>query len=203
MVNTKVDLMILGVFRPSVEVAAYKLARALANVVVRFSDPFFSAIFADFSRLYTEGGTDACRALIKRCTAAIARLMLCLAIPITLFANVVPTLISGKAYADAGPLLAIGIWGFAIGAVFFWTWPAAVGIGRPDFGTKTGIFVIAVQLSLALFLVQRYGALGNMLSLVAAYVVGQPVLAFLVLREFKKGRTQSKSVYARASSATL
>lgn len=186
MVNTKVDVMILGAFRPSAEVALYKLARALATVVVRFSDPFFSAILPDLSRLYADGRINEYKALLKRCMGSMSLIMFCSAMAVTLFSNFAVNIVSGKAYSDAGPLLAVGIWGFAIGGAFFWTWPAAVSIGRADFGTKVGVVVVAVQLSLALTLVPRYGAMGNIIALVAAYVVGQPLLALLVSREVSR-----------------
>jgi O-antigen/teichoic acid export membrane protein len=184
-VNTKVDLLLLGAFRPSAEVAVYKLARALASLIVRFSDPFFAAILPDLSRLYSSGRREEYLALIKRSMATMGPLMFCAALGGTLVANFVPTITSGKAYIAAGPLFAFGIWGFAIGGAFFWTWPAAVSIGRADLGTKVGFIVVTVQLALAVLLVPRYGALGNMAALVATYVVGQPLLAWLVLRALK------------------
>jgi O-antigen/teichoic acid export membrane protein len=111
------------------------------------------------------------------------------------------TLVSGKAYTAAGPLLAVGIWGFALGGTFFWTWPAAVSIGRADFGTKVGLVIVMVQLSLAFVLVPRFGAMGNMIALVATYVAGQPLLAIWVLRELDKPVAKTLTVTSQPSAA--
>jgi O-antigen/teichoic acid export membrane protein len=197
MINTKVDIMILGAFRSSSEVAIYKLARALSTVIVRFTDPFFSAILPDLSRLCSEGRVEEYKALIKRCTATMTPIMIMAALGGVFFGQRIATLVSGPSYREAGTLLAIGIWGFAIGGIFFWTWPAAVSLARPDFGTKVGFLVIVVQLSLAFFLVPRFGSIGNIVSLVAAYVVGQPMMAFLVFRELNKSNA-AKPILADA-----
>lgn len=199
MVNTKADLMILGAFRPSAEVALYKLARALATVIVRFSDPFFSAIFPDLSRLHNAGRTNEYKALIKRSVATMGALMFAAALIVTVFANFVPRLISGKEYAAAGPLLAVGVWGAAIGGACFWTWPAAVSIGRADFGSKVGMLVVPVQLLVAILTVPKYGAMGNMVALIASYLVGQPLLAFWIFRELNKPGNKRSALPATVS----
>lgn len=205
MINTKVDFLILGAFRPAGEVGLYKLARSLATVIGRISDPFFGAILPDLSRLWVAGDEKAYKTLILRSSLVIGSAMAFAALFVSLFSTFIVQMTSGSAFAGAAPLLGISVWSFAIGGAFFWTWPAAVSIGRADLGTKVGLLVVTVQLLLAFFLVPQYGAMGNAIALLACYAVGQPLLAFLVFRDVtrKAQLRNSKSLSAATVSGDV
>ena len=183
MLNTKVDILILGYFRSAGEVGIYKLARALASLIGKLSDPFFSAILPDLSRLWTSGKIAEYRQLIRKSFKSMCIIILPAAFIVMLMSELVVGWVSGETFASAAPVLRVCVWAFAVQSIFFWTWPAAVSIQRPDYGTRVGILTALVQVLLALLFIPPFGAMGSAVALVLAYCMGQPLLAWIITRE--------------------
>jgi O-antigen/teichoic acid export membrane protein len=191
MVNTRVDVLLLGYFRPPAEVGLYKLARQIAALIGRLSDPFFSAILPDLSRLWAERRAADYRRLVGQSSLLMAAVLVPAGIVISLVPGIPINLVAGPNYGDAAPLLVVCAWGFVLAGIFFWIWPAALSMQRPDYGTTIGLFATAAQLLVALLLVPAWGALGNCLALLASYAIGQPLLAWLILRALARAERQS------------
>jgi O-antigen/teichoic acid export membrane protein len=186
MINTKVDFVVLGAYWPTADVALYRVARSLSAAVGRFSDPFFTALLPNISKLYAEGKHRECRQLLLRCWFAMSAMMGAVALIITLLSEPIVVLVSGEQYRPAGSLLSGAVWAFAIGGAFFWTWPASIAIGRADLGTKVGLFSSGVQLACLFVAVPLWGAWGAVIALIGAYLASQPLLAFLIMRSLAR-----------------
>lgn len=199
MMNTKVDVLILGFFRPPSEVGVYKFARQLATTIGRVSDPFFAAILPDLSQLWSQKRFPEFRQLLRQITFTMGLVMALISGIVILGRNIFILLVAGQAFLVAGPQVIICILAFAVGSVFFWTWPAALSMQRPQFGTAVGLLLIPIQLGLAWLLVPRWGGLGNAWVLLTTYLLGQGLMAWLILRRL----TQEQRLYPSTAVSPL
>ena len=182
MINTRIDVLILGFFHSNEVVGIYKFARELATMVARVSDPFIGAILPDLSRLWSHHKFKAWQALIVRSSAYIGVILVLVSLAAMFFSPFIVELVAGSTFELSAPVFSICIWGFCMGGIFFWTWPAALSMQRPEIGTRVGLIVVFTQLVLAFALVPQYGAVGNAIALLGTYVVGQPLMAWMVFR---------------------
>lgn len=186
MVNTKVDILILGFFRPPAEVGLYKVARQLATLIGRVSDPFFTAILPDLSRLWYEKRIVEYKHLIRRSSLLLAILLIPGAFVMMALSRFIIVVISGEAFLTAVSLVNVCIWAFVIGGIFFWTWPAALSMQKPHYGTTIGFISVPIQLILALILVPSFGGLGSSWVLVINYIFVQLSMTWLIVRQIQQ-----------------
>ena len=182
MLNTKADVLILGFFRSAAEVGVYKFARQLGTLVASLADPISNTLLPELSQLQARQQYREAQRLIRRITFITGVALAMVALGIALFSGPITLLLAGPDYLEATRLIRIGVWGAALGGVLIWGWPAALSLQRPDWGTKTGILAVSIQIGLLLALTQIYGALGAMAAFLAYQLVAQPLLAALVWR---------------------
>jgi O-antigen/teichoic acid export membrane protein len=196
MINTKLDVIVLGAFCLPAEVGIYKVARQVAAAVARFSDPFVSALLPDLSRLLTLRRFSEYRKLIRRSSAVVAAVLVPLGLVIMFARDFLVRFVAGSAFSSAAPLVAVAVWGFVLAGSLFWTWPAALSLDRPEYGTRVGLAAAIAQIGISLLLVPSFGAMGSILALVATYVLGQPLLAWLVFRAIRRREMQGSLAFA-------
>lgn len=182
MINTKIDVLILGFFRPPEEVGIYKLARQVAGLTAQIIDPLYTAVLPDLARLWAQKRFGEYRHLLYQISLTMSLLLGSVGAGLIVFQEPIIRLIAGEAYLAAAVPLIICSWGFIIGGIFLWAWPAALSLQHPEYGTAVGLLGVVGQITLALLLVPTYGSVGNAVSLLATSIA-PPLLAWLVLRK--------------------
>ena len=190
MINTQIDVLILGHFRPASELGMYRFARGLANVVVRITDPFAAAILPDLGRLWATSRIREYQALLRKSFVSMVVVLVPLAVVLSAMSKILCRFLAGNAYVQAAPSFIVCLGAFTIGAVFFWAWPAAISMQRADYGTWVGIIGCILQVIFALALVPRIGGMGTAIALLSTYVVGQPLLAWLTQKQVQNRKCQ-------------
>jgi O-antigen/teichoic acid export membrane protein len=166
------DPLWLGFFRGPTEVAYYRLGFQLATYVVLPVTQLAQAFYPEIARQAARHDWEEFRQLLRRGTAvAAAYLVPAIAVTMLLAAPVVRAL-NGPAFAPAAVVLTVLLVGMGFANLFFWSRPALLAMGRPDYPVKVNIGVAGLKLAGVFIVIPLYGHIGNAALLAALYLFG-------------------------------
>ena len=180
MIPKQVDIVLLGYFRPAVEVGYYKLAKSLAASLGLIVSPLQSVVYPDLSRMYGTGAIGSFYDKLKRLTLFVGFPLGAAVLIVIPFAHVLIPVLADDAYAPAVPLVQALFGGYAVWLLFFALRPAYLGSGAVKQWT-IGIGVYAVFFALLAFLlVPTIGAMGLVVTQVIVTVAFHTIMGGLL-----------------------
>jgi O-antigen/teichoic acid export membrane protein len=166
------DPLWLGFFRGPTEVAYYRLGFQLATYVMLPVAQLGQAFYPEIARRAARHDWEEFRQLLRRGTAlAAVYLVPATAVTMLLAAPVVRALY-GPAFAPAAVVLTVLLVGMGFANLYFWSRPALLAMGRPDYPVKVNTGVAALKLVGVLIVIPVYGYIGNAALLAALYLFG-------------------------------
>jgi O-antigen/teichoic acid export membrane protein len=174
--------LILGAFRPSAEVGAFKVATAIAGVAGKPADPAVGAILPRFARLWAADRHADIRRLVIVAALAIFALTLCLGALVYLFRVPLLTLIGSAEAADADTVLALALANQLIAAVFFWNTPLLFAEGAAGAAARGYLIGSGVLLPALFLLIPAFGATGAVTAMIAANLLANVILTVAAWR---------------------
>ncbi|MDD5008079.1 MAG: flippase [Syntrophorhabdaceae bacterium] len=172
-VNQRTEIFFLGHFRTSEEVAFYSVAFGIATAAMSIlPGSLTNVLLPVISEAY--GKED--RSRLNRLFIESTRYLMILAVPICvggmlLSAHII-YLIYGASYLPAGPALALLLVSSCAMVVGTGASSLQYGIERQDFVLKLGLLLAAVNITLDLLLIPKYGVMGAVAANSTAQISG-------------------------------
>lgn len=186
MLNTKVDVLVLSYFWSPLEVGYYKMAQTFARTLLLASDPIYTSIYPELSRLWAASNHRGFARLIKQTTMTLLVLFIPATMLLTLSSPKLLGLIVGPEFApSASPLRWLAA-GYLLAIVTLWAHPAALSMSRADISTKALALGSTVQVLMLMSLTPRWGANGPAISLLGLYLAWWAVIAIGLKHNFAK-----------------
>lgn len=180
LLNSKVDVLLLGFLRSDAEVGIYRVALQFANLVIFGLVAINMVLHPHFAALHAEGKKQE----LQRLTVLSARVIFALALPPALvflfFGNWLITNIFGEAYAPASVALGILVAGQLVNAGMG-SVGALLNMTGHERDTARGLFAaFVVNVVLNLLLIPHYGIEGAATATAVSFVVWNVILWRLV-----------------------
>ncbi len=178
------ELLFLGMFSDSSQIAIYTLSYSLAVLFISIWGPVNSVLNATTAEVAQSGKDDKLMMITQHGTKYMAMLMLPLALLASLFLGDVVTLVYGKSFADAAMLFPFLVVAHAMAVII--TPAGSIPMLKNEMKKSMyfNITTAAVNILLDIYLIAKYQAVGAML----ANVISQGVSIMLSLINAKKYR---------------
>src|SRR5262249_31064413 len=108
--GAQADILVLGALRSAAEVADYRLAQAIVDVVNRLAGALLMVAFPAIARLTARGDLDSLRRLLRRSSVLVAGVVVPGCVLLYLTAPLVVRLAGGPGYEQAAPVLRVLVW---------------------------------------------------------------------------------------------
>ncbi len=180
---TRTDTVMLGFFRPSVEVGLYSAAFPLAGAMVLILSSFGFMYLPVASRLDAEHKRDEVDAIYKITTKWIFVLTFPAFLTLVVFSEDVLTATFGAEYAPAATALSILAVGFFSRAAFGRSRETVSALGFTTYLLVTNAFAFLLNVGLNLLLIPRFGPTGAAIASATSFVgLNLAVFVFLAYR---------------------
>jgi O-antigen/teichoic acid export membrane protein len=179
------ELLWVAFFLPTGLVGLYSVAYTLVSFIAIPADPLISTTFPEINRLVVQKAWPKLRDFLRKVTTLSFAYNLALGLGFILFGRWMILIYSGAEFVDAYPALVALTIGLVFNYILFWNRPLLLSLGLPDFPIWVTLSVGVVKLSLAFWLIPKYGivAAGALLSFY--YIVSVDIM---VLRGVKQIR---------------
>jgi O-antigen/teichoic acid export membrane protein len=158
-VTRRLDLILLGHFRPPAEVGTYGAALRLAQVLEEVSDPLYFAAFPQLARAWVEARDGFVR-LLRQMAAGLAILTTAVIGLGVAGAPLVVSLALGPDYAAAAEPFRLLLLATGVAVATLWATPAMLGSGHPGVATAAAAAGAACLAVLLVGLVPTRGITG-------------------------------------------
>ncbi len=183
------ELLWVALFLPTGIVGLYSVAYTIVSFIAIPADPLISTTFPEINRLVRQKAWPQLKSFLRKITTLSFAINLAIGLGFVIFGRWIILIYSGEKYILAYPaLLALTI-GLAFNYTLFWNRPLLLSLSLPDFPIWVTLTVGLVKLSLAFWLIPKYGivAAGALLSYYYIASVG-----IMVLRGFKEIKMKEK-----------
>jgi len=187
MLYMRIDQVMLGEISGEYEVGLYSAALRLSETWYIIPAIIISSVMPSITRTHASSEEDYYRKL-QKLFSLLARIAYLVALPMTIIATPLVSLLFGEQYSAAGSILAIHIWAalFVFLGIGMSPWILNEGLTRfALFQTMAGAIV---NVLMNLYLIPLYGGLGAAISTFAS----QLVATYLALALFKSTRKMFK-----------
>lgn len=177
---TRTDTIMLGYFRPSLEVGLYSAAFPLAGAMVLVLSSFGFMYLPIASRLDAENKRDEVDGIYKLTTKWIVVLTFPMFLTLVVYSEDVLQATFGSEYTAASLSLSILAFGFFSRAAFGRSRETVSALGFTTYLLLTNVFAFVANLGLNLLLIPLYGHVGAAIASAASFVgLNVAVYAFL------------------------
>ncbi len=178
----------IGLFFGLREVAYYKVAQAIINMVVLPITPFVSTSYPEINRAIVLRQWHQLRSLLRRVTIIAASWTGAVALGIVLFGRAIlfqpwvvfghAVIIFGKGFSPfkpgflpAYPALLVLLLGYGIASILFWNRSLLLALGLPGYPMKVNFWTAAAKVGLTLLVLPRTGYIAEAALLSGYFVV--------------------------------
>ncbi|HUN55810.1 MAG TPA: oligosaccharide flippase family protein [Smithella sp.] len=185
MVIANADMIILGYYSSPIQAGLYRMGKNFVNILARVVDPFYTVIYPDLVSARAKMNYENFLSLIKKGTAAVAMLVTPLTVVILIAVPFILKFAVGENFIGAAAparLLVSGAW-FA--ALFFWTRPALLAMGKARTQTVVNFFIMLIYIIAYLIIIPQYGIIGAAGVYCAVLMLGYIMAAYFVQRHFR------------------
>jgi O-antigen/teichoic acid export membrane protein len=180
-------------FLPTSAVGLYSVAYTIVSFVAIPADPLISTTFPEINHLIVQKAWSQLQDFLRKITTLSFAYNLILGFGLVMFGRWVILIYSGEKFLSAYPALVALTMGIIFNYIFFWNRPLLLSLGLPDFPIWVTLTVGLVKVTLAFWLIPKYGivAAGALLSFY--YIASVGIMVIRGVRE----------INARARSQTL
>jgi O-antigen/teichoic acid export membrane protein len=183
LVSKNTDVLWLSVLRTPTEVAYYKLALSLANLVGFPIGALSQTFYPQIVSLVKARNLVQLRALLRHGTAVALGWLAVGSLGCLALSYVAIPALYGAGFLPAIPAMVVILAGVALSGAFFWISPTLLAIDRPGAANAVNLGSILFQVPLVLAIVPAFGYLGNSIvtTIVRSFHVAA-LFAFVVRR---------------------
>jgi O-antigen/teichoic acid export membrane protein len=183
-IHDRGSVFLIGAFLNPGSIAAFEIARKVPDGFQRLFNSFIVVFFPGLSNLFAKGKRDDAQWMINSSLVLISAGITLLVLVVFLFANKIILVLFSEDYLEvslAFVLLMLNFWLRAISNILGYS---LVSAGYSSAPVKTNIVAVAVNLASSLLLIQIFGYLGAVYSLLLMNITSQ-IIYELYLRQAK------------------
>ncbi len=185
------ELLWAALFLPTSVVGLYSVAYAIVSFIAIPADPLISTTFPEINRLIVQKAWPQLKDFLRKITTLSFAYNLMIGIGFAVFGRWIILIYSGSEFLGAYPALVALTIGMVFNYILFWNRPLLLSLGLPDFPIWVTLAVGIFKVSLAFWLIPKYGivAAGALLSFYYIASVG-----IMALRGVQKiGQNENRS----------
>lgn len=193
------DVLLLGALSSSQQVGLYDIAKKLAAVVLRFTDPLVSSIFPQISRLLAERRIGEVKRMLKKLTAGVGSAALPVLVAAYFLGEWVMVTLYGGEFAPGADVFVVHLASMLFAATIFWGLPLIHSLNLITERLRITAIMMGVGAAVGYLVAPAYGALGMAATLLFVKVV---ISSDMLLRARRKmGRMQAEQTPAEVAVA--
>lgn len=170
----RADVLLLGATTSAADVAIYQVGKKLANMLLRFSDPMFKAIYPQVASLIAAFRFREVRSLLSKVSLGLSIPGLVIVIAAVFLGEWAIVLLYGQDFAAANWILLIFLGVSVPTFVFFWGLPVVLSLGKTNMRLIFNLIALIIGAPLAAVLTPTYGSIG----LAIAVLVAQSIIVY-------------------------
>jgi O-antigen/teichoic acid export membrane protein len=168
---TSTDAVLLGYFRGTTEVAAFRAVQPAAKLNEVVSSSFLILFTPVASRLFARGDRGAIKDLYWKTATWIAVFTFPIFVVTFALARPFTVLVFGDRYSSSGTLLAVLAVGYYLQVAVGFNGTVLMVMGKMKLVVGAGLVAVAANVALDLVLIPRYGAMGAAVGTSSALVI--------------------------------
>ena len=168
---TSTDAVLLGYFRGTTEVAAFRAVQPAAKLNEVVSSSFLILFTPVASRLFARGDRGAIKDLYWKTATWIAVFTFPIFVVTFALARPFTVLVFGDRYSSSGTLLAVLAVGYYLQVAVGFNGTVLMVMGKMKLVVGSGLVAVAANIALDLVLIPRYGAIGAAAGTSSALVI--------------------------------
>ncbi|MCD6099198.1 MAG: flippase [Candidatus Marinimicrobia bacterium] len=180
-----IDVLMLGYYKTSTEVAIYNVSSTFARLLQMVSSSVGFLYLPTFSYFYINNKTPEMKKIYQIITKWTFLVMFPLFLGIMTFPKLLITLFFGKEYALADRSLQILSLRFLLPAIFGFNWLSLIAIGAQRFLVYSTAISIGVNVFLNSLLIPPYGVEGAAFATVTSQILANLLNSFKLYKELK------------------
>jgi O-antigen/teichoic acid export membrane protein len=185
------ELLWVAFFLPTGMVGLYSVAYTIVSFVAVPADPLISTTFPEINRLVVQKAWPELRDFLRRITKLSFAYNLVLGAGLVLLGRWVILIYAGGKFLNAYPALVALTFGIIFNYVLFWNRPLLLSLGLPDFPVWVTLIVGLVKVSLAFWLIPKYGILAAGALLSFYYITSVGMMAIRGLKEIRQNENRA------------
>ena len=186
------DVLLLGALSSSQQVGLYDIAKKLAAVVLRFTDPLVSSIFPQISRLLAERRIGEVRQMLKKLTVGVGSAALPVLVAAYFLGERAMVTLYGREFAPGGDVFVVHLASMLFAATIFWGLPLIHSLNLITERLRITALMMVVGAVVGYAVAPAYGAVGMAATLLFVKVT---ISGDMLLRAHRKmGRMQAAPV---------
>ena len=160
------ELLWVAFFLPTGLVGLYSVAYTIVSFIAIPADPLISTTFPEINRLVVQKAWPQLKDFLRKVTTLSFAYNILLGLCFVLFGRWLILIYSGDKFLNAYPALVALTIGIVFNYILFWNRPLLLSLGLPDFPIWVTLAAGLVKVSLAFWLIPKYGivAAGALLS---------------------------------------
>lgn len=179
-INSNLDIVMLGIYRSTVEVGIYKVAVTAAALVAFGLQAINLVIMPRIARLFSKGDIQALQTLVTSSARIILVLAVSAALIIIIFGSWILDTAFGPEYADGYGILVVLVAGQLANSAFG-SVAILLNMGGYEKVTLIGVLIAAfANVALNILLIPHYGGLGAAIATSVTLIVWNAVLCWCV-----------------------
>jgi O-antigen/teichoic acid export membrane protein len=186
MVIANLDTLALGFYRAPSEVGIYKMAKNFYSVAARMIEPFSVVIYPNLALLWSSENYLKYASLIRKSTAVVMLTATPLLIILSVFIPYILNYTVGNSFHEASDLTRILLVGGWVTAIFFWTRPSILVMGKTHVPPTVNFVNVVMVIGLTLYFVPLYGSMGSALICLVPILFGNIIVAYAVLKTYRE-----------------
>jgi O-antigen/teichoic acid export membrane protein len=192
------EILWVGFFLTSEAAGYYKVAYTIISLLSVLIDPLIATVYPELNRLIVQKAWPALRNFLRKVTTLAFVINIAVGIGLILFGRLILTIYGGASFVVAYPALLALFVGSAFNYTLFWNRPLLLSFGLPEIPIWVTLIVGLVKVTLAFWLVPRFGILAAGALLSYYYIASVGIMA---LRGMKEIKVQAKVEYSEGQLA--
>jgi O-antigen/teichoic acid export membrane protein len=179
------EVLWVGLFLNPAAAGLYKIAYTIVGFLSVPADPLILSVYPEANRLIVQKAWRRLRGFLQRVTSLALAYNLLLAAGLVLLGRQILD-IFGEQYSPAYPAMVALLVGLVFNYTLFWNRPLLLSLGMPAFALWAILISGALKMSLALWLVPRFGFVMEGVLLSLYYVLSVSLIVWRGLRELDR-----------------
>jgi O-antigen/teichoic acid export membrane protein len=185
------ELLWVAFFLPTSLVGLYSVAYTVVSFIAIPADPLISTTFPEINHLVVERSWGQLKSFLRKITTFSFAYNLALGLGFVLFGRWLILIYSGAEFVNAYPALVALTIGIVFNYILFWNRPLLLSLGLPDFPIWVTLAVGLVKVSLAFWLIPKYGILAAGALLSFYYVASVGIMALRGVKEIRQNENRA------------
>ena len=179
------ELLWVAFFLPTSVVGLYSVAYTIVSFLAIPADPLISTTFPEINRLVVEKAWTPLKDFLRKITMLSFAYNLILGLVFIIFGRWIILIYSGEDFLNAYPALVALTIGIIFNYILFWNRPLLLSLGLPEFPIWVTLAVGLVKVSLAFWLIPKYGIVAAGALLSYYYIASVGIMVIRGVKEIK------------------